>query len=227
MVAAVLKRIAAQMPQGMQHELRRLFFRNQIRAHRFATDEKEYALLDTFLARGDWALDIGANVGHYTMRMAELVGPQGRVVAFEPVPDTFALLSANASLFDHANVSLLNLAASDRSQAVGMTIPEFSEGLTNYYQAQVTGAPTGLTILAMPVDALQLPQTVKLAKIDVEGHELPVLRGMSALIERDHPVLIVETGSGETTDWLRGRGYRIERLPGSSNVLCTPAEAAA
>ena len=51
----LLKRIAAQFPDSMQHELRRLFFHSQIRGHRFATDEKEYALLDTLLAPGDWA----------------------------------------------------------------------------------------------------------------------------------------------------------------------------
>lgn len=78
MLALVLKRIAAQFPESMQHELRRLFFRNQIRGHRFVTDEKEYDLLDTLLAPGDWALDIGANVGHYAMRMSELVGTAGR-----------------------------------------------------------------------------------------------------------------------------------------------------
>jgi hypothetical protein len=59
-----------------------------------------------------------------------------------------------------------------------------------------------------------------LAKIDVEGHELPVLRGMRALLERDHPVLIVETSSQETIELLHGLGYATERLPGSSNLLC-------
>lgn len=48
------------------------------------------------MAPGDWALDIGANVGHYTKRMSDLAGPEGRVIAFEPVPDTFAVLCANA-----------------------------------------------------------------------------------------------------------------------------------
>lgn len=224
MVAPVLKRIAAHMPGGMQQELRRLFFRSQIRGHRFLTDEKEYALLDTFLAEGDWALDIGANVGHYTLRMSELVGPAGRVIAFEPVPNTFSLLAANTRLFAHSNVSLLNVAASDGTAVAGVDIPNFAEGLTNYYQAHLTADAAALTILTLPIDALGLPARVKLVKIDVEGHELPVLRGMNKLIERDHPVLIVETGSQETSDLLRSHGYAIERLPGSSNLLCRRRE---
>ena len=220
----MLKRFAAQLPVSWQHELRRLFFHQQIRRHRFMTDEKEYALLDSFLRPGDWALDIGANVGHYTMRMAELVGRSGRVIALEPVPDTFALLAANARLFAHANVSLLNVAASDRMAAVSIELPRFSDGLVNYYQARLTGDPAGLAVLALPVDALALPMTVRLAKIDVEGHELAVLQGMRRLLERDHPVLIVETGAQNTVDVLIGLGYATERLPGSSNLLCRRRE---
>jgi FkbM family methyltransferase len=184
------------------------------------TEEKEYALLDSFLRPGDWALDIGANVGHYTMRMSQLVGAAGRVVALEPVPDTFALLAANARLFAHANVSLVNAAASDRIATVAFEIPRFSDGLPNYYQARFTGDRTGLVVLALPVDALALPVTVRLVKIDVEGHEMAVLRGMRRLLERDHPILIVETGTQDPVDLLTGLGYVTERLPGSSNLLC-------
>jgi len=140
------------------------------------------------------------------------------------VPDTFALLAANARLFAHANVSLLNVAASDRMAAVSIELPRFSDGLVNYYQARLTGDPAGLAVLALPVDALALPMTVRLAKIDVEGHELAVLQGMRRLLERDHPVLIVETGAQDTVDVLIGLGYATERLPGSSNLLCRRRE---
>src|SRR3989442_13286025 len=110
----LLKRIAARLPQSLQHELRRLFFRNQIRGRRFVTDEKEYGLLQSFLGPGDWALDIGANVGHYTMRMSELVGAAGRAIAFEPGPSPFSLLAAHAHLFSHVEWLLLHHAAFDR-----------------------------------------------------------------------------------------------------------------
>jgi FkbM family methyltransferase len=223
MVGAVLKRIAARMPGGAQQELRRLYFRSQIRRHRFLTDEREYALLDTWLGKGDWALDVGANVGHYTLRMSEIVGEAGRVIAFEPVPDTFALLAANSRLSAHSNVTLLNVAASDEPAVGGMQIPKFDDGLPNYYQARVSGKRAALNVLALPIDALALPARVALVKMDVEGHELAALRGMAALIERDHPVLIVETASADTEAFLRSRGYAVRRIPGSSNVVCTAA----
>ena len=220
MVAQLLKRIAARLPQSFQHELRRLYFRRQIRNDHFFTDEQEYGLLATFIRPGDWVIDIGANVGHYTKRMSELVGARGRVIGIEPVPNTFALLAANAQLFAHANVSLLNIAASDRAALVTMQIPKFSEGLQNYYQARLIPDGDGLAIFALPIDALALPAPIGLVKIDVEGHELPVLRGMSALVKRDRPVLIVETSSSETLRYLDELCYVADRLPGSSNVIC-------
>jgi FkbM family methyltransferase len=223
-VRPLLKRLAARLPAGAQHELRRLFFRTQIRRRSFCTDEREYALLDGFLRPGDWALDIGANVGHYTVRMAELVGPAGRVIAVEPIPETFALLAENLRHSGHANVSLLNCAASERTATVGMEIPRWSDGRENYYQAHVVAGTAGLTILALSIDSLALP-AVHLVKIDAEGHELPVLQGMRRLVERDRPVLIVETSGGETTRLLESWAYRVERLPGSSNVLCLHAGA--
>jgi len=217
---AVLKRFAERLPASWQHELRRLYFRRQILRHRFATDEQEYALLTAHIRSGDWVLDVGANVGHYTLRMAELVGPSGRVVALEPVPDTFSLLAANVRLAAHANVSLLNVAASDSIGMARMEIPRFSDGRTNFYQAHLSVDIGALAVLTLPVDALSLPR-VSLVKIDVEGHEFPVLRGMRRLLERDHPVLIVETSAPETVGMLTGLGYTVARLPGSSNILCT------
>lgn len=221
MSLALLKRLAAMLPNSWQHELRRRHFQREIRRGRFYTDEKEYALLDTLLGRGDWALDIGANVGQYTMRMAELVGPSGRIIALEPVPDTFSVLAANARLFAYANVSLLNVAASDRVAIADMQIPRFATGLSNFYQARLSAGPSGLAVLTLPIDALSLPP-VRLVKIDVEGHELPALQGMRGLLERDHPVLIVETSSQESTALLNSLDYAVEHLPGSSNLLCSP-----
>jgi len=216
-----MKRLAAMLPNSWQHELRRRHFQREIRRGRFYTDEKEYALLDTLLGQGDWALDIGANVGHYTMRMAALVGPSGRVIALEPVPDTFSLLAANTRLFAHANVSLLNAAASDRVATAGMRVPRFGSGLSNYYQARLGAGQSDFAVLTLPIDTLSLPP-VRLVKIDVEGHELPALQGMRGLLARDHPVVIVETNSQESTTLLGDLGYAIERLPGSSNLLCRP-----
>jgi FkbM family methyltransferase len=222
MVAALLKRAAAQLPEPWQHEIRRRYFARQIRQRRFVTGEKEYGLLDELLQPGDWALDIGANVGHYTLKMSQLVAVNGRVIAFEPVPATFGLLTANSRLFAYRNVTLLNVAASDRVAIVGMDIPSFSPGVPNFYQARIADESASVSVLTLPVDMLVLPARIKLAKIDVEGHELAVLHGMASLLARDRPTLILETSSKETIEYVENEGYSTNRIAGSSNVVCRP-----
>lgn len=219
----ILKQVAARLPGAWQNQLKRHFFARQIRRGTFVTNEPDFYELPRLLKQGDWAIDVGANIGHYAKRMSDLVGPSGRVVAMEPVPDTFALLAANVYLFANRNVTLLNAAASDSTRAVSMEIPDFDSGLKNFYQAHLLAAGTkgGLEVLTLAVDALRLPGRVALVKIDAEGHEAGVLQGMAEIIRRDRPALIVETSSESIESDLTALGYFSRRLPSSSNLLFT------
>lgn len=218
------KRIASKLPHHWQSELKRRYFGAQIRRDTFHTDEPEFRLLDGYISQGDWAIDVGANIGHYTKRMSDLAGQQGRVIAIEPVPTTFALLASNVNRFEYGNVSLLNVAASDTFGSAGMAMPTLSTGLTNYYQAAIkNGAACSLSVLALPIDSLGIAAKVRLIKIDVEGHELAALKGMINLIRASKPILIVETGSDEVISYLTAVGYAPKRLPESPNILFTPS----
>lgn len=219
----IYKQLAARLPYRWQTELRRIHYKRQINKGIFVTDEPEYAILHSFLKTGDWVIDIGANVGHYTKRFSELVGKSGRVIAFEPVPTTFSILSANTQMFAHPNVSLINAAVSDKIDVVGMSIPAFSTGLTNYYQAQLSSTSgNDLSVLTMSLDSLGINQRIALVKIDAEGHEAFVLNGMWELINTSRPVLIVETGSQDVIGKLKALGYVPEIMKGSPNVLFKP-----
>jgi FkbM family methyltransferase len=211
--------MAALLPQSRQQELKRRHFRREIERGIFRTDEPEWTMVELWLAPGDWAVDVGANVGQYTKRFSDLVGPRGRVIAFEPVPATFELLSANAARFTHANVTLLNLAASDETQLTSMTIPQFETGLSNYYMAAITNEATGLQVLTCSIDSLRLPHRVGVLKIDAEGHDSVVLKGARSLLERDHPVVIIESVTSQAIALMENLGYAGERIPGSSNLI--------
>jgi len=213
------KKMASKLPGHWQNELKRIQFSYQIRRGTFCTDEKEFSMLDQWVSKGDWVLDIGANIGHYTARLSELVGQSGRVIAFEPVPATFELLAANMARLPRNNVTLLNIAASDSTEIVGMSIPKFDSGLSNFYMAHLTDSSTDLQIMTAAIDTLQLPGKITLAKIDAEGHEISVLAGMRDLLGRDHPVLIVEDNSEELTDFLHDLGYRHQKIESSSNTI--------
>ncbi len=213
----LLKRLASKLPLRTQQALKRLHFRRQIRVGNFASAEPEYAKLSDWVAQGDWTIDIGANVGHYTARLSQLVGRSGRVLAFEPVPHTFELLVANIAALGAANVSLFNVAVSAEAKTVGMSIPQFDTGLANNYEAEITTQGGQFDVLAIALDSLHLPHRVRLIKIDVEGHELQALRGMQELLRRDHPRLIVEGTSESVFEFLQALNYKFDAIPQSPN----------
>jgi FkbM family methyltransferase len=220
----VLKNLAAMLPNQLQSDLKRLHFRRAIRRGEFITDEPEYALLSKYVSPGDWVIDVGANVGHYTKRLSELVGNDGRVVALEPIPETFALLASNLQYLGYQNVTLINAAASNSNCVVGMSIPKFSSGLQNYYQAHISEhGGEGFKAMAIRLDSFPMDSKVTLIKIDAEGHESGVFDGMRTLIARFRPVLIIESNSKDFERRVIEAGYAAVRLEGSPNVLFHPA----
>jgi FkbM family methyltransferase len=200
----------------------------QIGKNSFKTTELEYQLLANWIRTGDWVLDIGANVGHYSLRLSELCGDSGRVLAFEPVPLTFDLLASNVSKARYQNVTIFNVAVSNQTEIIRMNVPQ--DGLEvksrlNYYRSHVTSLGD-LNILSISIDSLNICHTVRLVKIDVEGHEIYVLQGMQQLLKRDFPILIVEGNSSQVDSYLASIGYSSKRLQGSVNQIfeCFPAK---
>jgi FkbM family methyltransferase len=222
MILSFLKRFAAKLPASWQQEIRRFHCKWKIRKGDFITDEPEYAILDSLISSGDFVIDIGANIGHYTKKFSEIVGIHGRVIAIEPVPETFALLSANMQQAKCKNISLFNIAVSDNNKIVGMIVPNYENGVKNYYEAHLTNVDTALKVLAIPLDIFNFPHSITLIKIDAEDHEVAVLKGMKNLLERDRPILIIETFSKTVDDFLGKLGYNSERLEQSPNKIFRP-----
>ena len=215
--------MAAYLPDRWQTELKRIYYARQIKKNTFITDEPEFDILHNLLEPDDWVIDIGANIGHYTKRFSEIVGAKGRVIAFEPIPTTFSLLSANVNQFSHPNVTLVNTAVSNKLDVVGMSLPKFSSGLTNFYMAHISSdTDSELSVLTLSLDSLCIQQKIALVKIDAEGHEPLVLAGMQKLIRQHRPHLIIETGSSKIIDDLKALGYTAEILKNSPNILFKP-----
>jgi FkbM family methyltransferase len=220
------QRVLVKMPTPLRRVLRDAHLVWQIRRGTFRSDEPEFDRLARWVATGDWVLDVGANLGHYTARLATLVGPGGRVLAFEPVPDTFECLTANVRRLGLHNVTLFNAAVCEHQGLVSMVVPTLASGWPNPYEAHIEASPAAIPVLGLAVDSLAIPRPVTLVKIDVEGHEWGALRGMRGLLERDRPTLIVETFSAEVDAWIEALGYRGERMPGSPNRVYLAREPA-
>jgi FkbM family methyltransferase len=187
--------------------------------------EREILRLGEWLGPGDWAIDIGANIGYYAVAIARHVGASGRVLAFEPITDTFELLTANVRSAGTGNITLVNAAVSSKPSVASMELPRFEDtGLPNPYQARLTEGGKRL-VLCLALDSVQLPHRVALIKIDAEGHDLEVLAGGESLIARDRPVIIVEAAiDSEIGEWLRNRGYQVTVETGSSNLIAMPGQ---
>lgn len=213
------KAVASKFPPFFQHELRRIKILFQIKSNKFIEDEPEYNILNSIITPNDWVLDIGANVGRYTKKFSELVGPRGRVIALEPVPNTFSILAGSSHLYKYPNVTFLNLAASKTMTTFGVNIPYSNTGLKNFELANLITDDSTFQVLSVPIDHLNLPHKIKLIKMDVEGHELDALSGMTKLLIRDRPILIIETSSSEVFSLLHNIGYQNERMPDSPNVI--------
>lgn len=173
------------------------------------------------LRPGDLALDVGANVGYITALMGRRAGPDGRVVAFEPHPDLFRLLQENVRRADpspSATVELHNAAVGEATGQATLVIPPEFE--TNDGLASLSATPRDgdvvISVDVMTLDDLLGDRSVGVLKIDVEGHELSVLKGAARLIE-SHAVrhLVFEEHAGPTSPactFLTERGYTLFEL---------------
>lgn len=148
---------------------------------------------------GDVFLDIGAFVGWYTIRAAQLVGPAGRVIALEPDPTNRRQLEKNLSLNQIRNCAVLPLAAWSKSGRVGWRPGE------QPVWHRVTPAGGSAEIEATTVDelvGLLALQRVDWIKLDVEGAEVEVLKGAKETLRVFRPSLYIEVH--ETLGTLRG-----------------------
>lgn len=145
----------------------------------------EVAVFERVLRPGDVAIDVGANIGVFTVPMAKMVGPEGKVYAFEPGRANFDLLGTNVAQNDLENVVLCNTAASDECGTISI---KYDEPTVHYPKVNRAGDDT---VERVTIDSLALPH-LKFVKIDVDGHELEVLHGMRDTITRCRPIIYIE-----------------------------------
>lgn len=148
------------------------------------------------LSPGDVCVDVGAHVGYYTILASRLVEPGGHVYALEPAPETYVRLLANLRLNGVSNVTALPLAAGAvEARATLKTGPPSHTGVSSILS---DAAPRGLdetTVTVRPVAcvvrAIDL-ERIRLIKVDVEGYELEVLKGIEPILEHVRPAIIIE-----------------------------------
>lgn len=213
-------------------------------------------LFDHMLKPGMTVMDLGANIGEISMTAAKRVGRSGRVIAFEPIDSIADQLQTNATRNQLGQITVVRVGLSDIPAdsvplyaSCGQGVPnDEHRGLGSLF-GEKKGAPElqqipittlDIWLAAHPVDRIDL------IKIDIEGAELPCLKGAEDALRRFRPVLIVEvqditatTAGYQASDilaFLSGLGYTFKtirhggrltaltknNLEAFQNVLCTP-----
>lgn len=138
----------------------------------FPYEPVETDLVKQHVKEHDVVVDVGANMGYYTLLMAKL---NAIVHAFEPEPTNFALLKKNVELNNFTNVKLYNKAASNTNRKAKLVLADYGTG-----QHALDNSKFGTRTIDVETTTIDL-ENVAFAKIDVEGAELLVLKGMKTL----------------------------------------------
>lgn len=140
---------------------------------------------------GDVVIDIGANIGYYTLVFARLVGNDGHVFAFEPDPENFALLAKNVEINGYRNVTMIQKAVSNTSGTLRLYLSEENKG-----DHRIFDSADGRN--SIQVEAVRLDDyfrdyvgKIDLIKMDIQGAEGTALEGMISLIQKYENVKII------------------------------------
>jgi FkbM family methyltransferase len=181
-------------------------------------------LMARVLRPGDTFLDLGANIGYFTLLGARLVGPTGQVLSFEPSPINFQRLTGHVAMNGYATIRLYPKAVSNVAEASILFQPEGGGDLSSLRSSVAT--ETSAPVLRHEIETVCLDQfladdvkkVIRLVKIDIEGAEFLALQGMHDLLASPagpdilceiNDAFLREMGSSETQilQYLQRLGY--------------------
>jgi FkbM family methyltransferase len=167
------------------------------------------------------AIDIGANLGVYAVPMAKLVGPNGRVFAYEPGAEARRLLQQSRDINAASNLEILALALSDREREGRLRIGASSE--LNALDDGEAGEPIQIASLDIESGKRGWPSP-DFVKIDAEGEEERILAGGRDFFARNSPLVMFEIKAGQQIneqlrDAFPAMGYRLFRLLAGEPIL--------
>lgn len=189
----------------------------------YGFEDPVYEVLRACIEPGERFVDVGANVGFYTLTVADRVGSTGRVVAFEPGPRTHERLGQHLTRNKHlaGRVELRQIAVSD---AEGLCVMhDYGAGDSGKLSARANDSNSSLAPVEVRQSTLDRelgPPACDLIKIDVEGLEPEVLLGAVETLQRSQPVVVIEV----SPKWYLDRTEKARRafellLEGSPRVF--------
>ena len=186
-----------------------------------------------FLKEGDVCIDVGANVGFYTLLTSALVGESGRIYAFEPTPRTFHILTSNS--IQKKNVVRINAALMESGGERNLV--DYGAEKSGLNTILPTSPSDGmranmLSVTATTLDSYCISHNVSptFIKIDTEGAEELVLKGGQKTLATHHPALIIEVQRESphgVLSRLSSLGYQAYQFVGNTPVPYATGDALA
>ncbi len=195
-------------------------------------EEQTVNLLKSRVDPGMGMVDIGAHVGYFTLLGANLVGPEGRVYAFEAEPQNFSLLVSNIKRNGYHNIVPEEQSVSDECGTTQLFLSGLDNGSHSIFRARerriIGDVQVKTTTLDAFLEARDWPR-IDLIKIDVEGAEIQVLQGMKRLLQLQPPELVIEfcpfllESAGkqpiDLINEIRNQGYHIEYVDEAKGIV--------
>jgi FkbM family methyltransferase len=181
---------------------------------RGAYEQLEIDFMKRTVKPGETVLDVGAHIGLFTITAANLVGQEGKVYSFEPLPQNRSLLERSVieNGFTH-RVVVEQAAVSDHTGVARMNVPDYTTNSGGAHLLAVDGAVqpdhVATKVSLVQLDAYRLRRPVSFIKIDIEGAEPLALRGATELLRSDRPVILSEIHPAQLS---RVCGYTPERF---------------
>jgi FkbM family methyltransferase len=182
---------------------------------------REYDVNDlilNYLKRGDVFIDVGANVGYYSVLAGKIVGDLGQIISVEPTHSTAKVLRHNVQLNHLKNVRIIRKAAWCNNGLIRMRIPKGFFGMASV--CSQNGVTDTLEVEAFPLDELSDVKTVDLLKIDAEGSEYTILQGAKEILKKAKYVVLEASDQKEDIICLlRHEGFMIRKLKFTTYIL--------
>lgn len=152
----------------------------------------ETELVKKEIKKGDVVLDIGANIGYYTLIFAKLVGENGKVFAFEPDPTNFSLLKKNVEINGYGNrVVLVQKAVSNKTEKIKLYLCEDNKGDHRIYDSHDGRQSIEIEAIRLDDYFKNYNGTIDFIKMDIQGAEGWAIQGMHNLLKKNKTVKIV------------------------------------
>jgi FkbM family methyltransferase len=174
-------------------------------------------IIISHLKHGDKFVDVGANIGYYSILAGKIIGEKGQVISIEPVPSSAKILEYNTKLNNLRNVKIIQKVAGEGNTSKTIYTPKGFFGLSSVQNLLYSDS---CIVDGVTLDTFHNISDVKILKIDAEGLEYEILQGAKKLLgNTKHVILEASSRKNEIFDLLEKEGFKIQKMKFTTYVF--------